>query len=47
MNERITTQDRKWSRDEVTELLKAQILKCVEQQQRGKLVSWTELIELK
>lgn len=47
MSERTTTQDRKWSRDEVTELLKKQVQACVEQQQRKGLVSWTPLIELK
>jgi len=44
---RIATQDRKWSREQVTELLKAQIKACVKQQQSGKLVSWTKLVEIK
>jgi len=47
MQNRITQQDRKWTRDEVTELLKQQIQACVDQQQRKGLVSWTELIPLK
>ena len=44
---RIEQQDRTWSREQVTELLKAQVQACVKQQQSGKLVSWTELIEIK
>ena len=46
-NTRIATQDRTWTRDQVTELLKAQVQACVKQQQSGKLVSWTELVEIK
>ena len=40
-------QERKYTKSEVTELLKQQIRACVEQKQSGKLVSWTELIEIK
>lgn len=40
-------QKQTYSPEQVAQLLKAQIKKCVEQQQSGKLVSWTELIELK
>jgi len=40
-------QERKYTKSEVTELLKQQVQACVEQKQSGKLVSWTELIEIK
>ena len=40
-------QERKYTKSEVTELLKKQVQACVEQKQSGKLVSWTELIEVK
>jgi hypothetical protein len=40
-------QERKYTKSEVTELLRKQIQACVIQKQSGKLVSWTELIEVK
>lgn len=47
MENRIATQDRKWSRDEVIELLKAQKFRCYVASGANQKVLLTELIELK
>ena len=47
MGNKIATQDRQWSRDEVIELLKAQKLRCYISSGANQKVLLTELIELK
>jgi len=47
MQNRTTQQDRKWSRDEVIKLLKAQKFRCYINSGMDDRVITTELIELK